>query len=457
MFDRMLQWLRQTVLRLFGQGDTALTISPVMQGLIAKWAAMYGGDEGKDGCGLGLAQFVAGEFARLVTLESEIRLEGARGEWMDAQLPAFRRGLRAAVEYACALGGAVFRPYVSGDGIQVDVVTADCFFPIAFDSAGRLTGAIFVQQITRGGTIFTRLEQHIYENGAETVKNKAFSSSTSASLGGQVPLASVPEWADIAPEAAIEGLDRPLFAYFKIPLANNRDKASPLGISVFANAEQSIRQANAQYGRLLWEYDGGQLAIDVDEAAIRTNLDGTPVMDERGQRLYRRGLNMTGNLYQAFAPALRDSSYRAGLNDIFRRIEMQCSLSFGTISDPQAVEKTATEVRMAKQRSYAAVCDIQSALQYALDDLFYAMDKLAQLYGLGPAGQWQATYVWHDSVLTDEETARAVDKDDALNGFIPKWRYNVDWRGMTEEEARAAVEEAAGEGSGDVLTFGGNG
>ena len=53
MFDRMLQWLRQTVLRLFGQGETALTIFPAMQGLIAKWAALYGGGEGKGGCGLG--------------------------------------------------------------------------------------------------------------------------------------------------------------------------------------------------------------------------------------------------------------------------------------------------------------------------------------------------------------------------------------------------------------------
>ena len=71
------------------------------------------------------------------------------------------------------------------------------------------------------------------------------------------------------------------------------------------------------------------------------------------------------------------------------------------------------------------------------------MDRLAQLYGLGPAGDWQASYEWHDSVLQDEETARRIDREDALNGFYPKWQYNVDWRGMTDEEAKAAVAEAA--------------
>ncbi len=452
MFERMIQWMRQTLLRIFGQGDNGLAVSPTMEGLIGQWAKLYEGSHGKGACSLGLPAFIAGEFARLVVLESQITLTGARGAWMNGQLDAFRRSLRPNVEYACALGGAVFKPYVSGDGLAVDVVQADSFFPTAFDDTGRLLGAIFAQQITRGGKIYTRLESHGFSSGVETIRNKAYVSTTAAVLGGEIPLTQVPEWETIASELSIGNLERPLFAYFRIPLANNRDRATPLGVSVFAGAVDAIRQADEQYGRLLWEYDGGQLAIDVDEMALRHDPDGALQMDQRSQRLYRRGLSM-GNtqFYNAFAPALRDASYRAGLNEILRKVEVRSNLAFGTISDPQSVEKTATEVRMAKQRSYAAVADIQAALQFALDDLFYAMDKLGQVYGLGPAGSWQAAYAWHDSVLTDEEAVRALDRDDALNGFIPKWRYNMDWRGMTEEEARAAVEEAGA--GGDVFGF----
>lgn len=456
MFRRMLEWVRATLLHFFGQSKTDLTISPKMENLIALWSRMYEGCDTKGDCSLGLPAFISGEFARLVTLESKITLSGRRGEWMDKQLLTFRQQLRANVEYACAIGGCVFKPYVSGDGLNIDVVQGDCFFPTAFDSTGRLTGAVFTQQIIRDGKIYTRLESHEFLSGKENIQNKAFMSSSNAALGGEVPLTVVPDWADIAPNAEITGIDRPLFAYFRIPLANNKDRFSPLGVSVFANAVHTIPQADEQYGRLLWEYEGGQLAIDVDESAIRTRSDGSVKLDQREQRLYRRALNIGGNLYEAFAPALRDASYRAGLNEVFRKIEVQCNLAFGTISDPQTVEKTATEVRTGKQRSYAAVCDIQKSLQMALDDLFYAMDRLAQLYDLGPAGEWEAAYEWHDSVLQDEETVRLIDREDALSGFIPKWKYNADWRGMTDDEAKAAVQEAVNGTSlqTNTLTFG---
>ena len=354
----------------------------------------------------------------------------------------FRDSLRPSVEYACALGGAVFKPYVRGDAIAVDVVQADAFFPTAFDTSRRLTGAVFSQQITRGGKIYTRLESHDFNpgTGVEVIQNRAFVSSSNASLGGEIALSQVPEWADITPEATIQNLTQPLFAYFRIPLANNKDRGSPLGVSVFAGAVPAIEQANAQYGRLLWEYEGGQLAVDVSEAAIRKGEDGGVQLDRLGQRLYRRSL-ATGdiNFYHAFAPALRDASYLNGLNDLLRKIEMQSNLSFGTISDPSSVDKTATEVKMNKQRSFAAVHDIQRALETALNGLFYAMDKLAQLYGLGPAGDWQATYLWHDSILVDEDKAREQMRQDCRDGAAQWWEYRMRFYGESEAEAKKAV------------------
>ena len=448
MFQKMLAWVRTAIQRLFGQANTDLVISPTMQTLIEEWSSVYQQPSSPSCPSLEIAAAISSEFARLVVLEAQVSLTGTRGIWLDRQLGTFRRNLRENVEYACALGGMVFKPYVSGDGIVIDCVQADSFFPTAFDSSRRLTGAVFVQQITRGGKIYTRLESHDFTGSTEVVQNKAFCSNSNAALGSEISLTEVSEWADIAPQATISGLTQPLFSYFRIPLANNKDRSSPLGVSVFARGVQLMAQADKQFARLVWEYEGGQLAIDVDESAIRQIGDGTVQLDQTQQRLYRRSLNSRdGNLYQAFAPPLRDSSYRAGLDSILKRIEFCCNLSYGTISDPQSTEKTATEVKMAKQRSYAAVCDIQTALQDALDGLFYAMDTLAQLYQIGDGmpGDWQATYQWQDSILTDEQTARQTDREDALSGFVPKWRYNTQWLGMTEQEAKAAVLEASGQ------------
>lgn len=456
MFEKMLKWIKNTILRLMGQQSADLTISPKMSSLIRLWADLYGG-KGADQP-LRLPASIAAEFARLVVVESEISVTGSgRGDWLMEQLLPFLSRLREYVEYGCALGGEVFKPYVSGDKLLVDVVQADCFFPTAFDSSGRMTGAVFTQQIVRENRIFTRAESHVYQNGSEVIQNKAFSSTSSATLGGEIPLTSVPEWADISPEATISDIDRPLFAYFRIPLANNKDRHSPLGISVFANAVKVMEDANQQYQRLMWEYNGGQLAIDVSAGAIRKGKDGNYHMDQREQRLYRRVLEpdvLQNDFYHAFTPQLRDGSYLAGLDSILKKVEFQSHLAFGTFSDPASTEKTATEIRASKQRSYSAVSDIQRALQSALDDLVYSMDKLASLYQLAPPGEYKTSYNWHDGVLQDEETQRTFDREDVLSGFLPKWQYNVKWRGMSEEEAKAAVREAQEETGATTLRFG---
>lgn len=77
----------------------------------------------------------------------------------------------------------------------------------------------------------------------------------------------------------------------------------------------TIHDADEQFGRLLWEYEGGQLAIDVDAAALRPTGDGGFQMDQRSGRLYRGC--MTGNvadrtLFNVFAPALRMNPICAG-------------------------------------------------------------------------------------------------------------------------------------------------
>lgn len=273
MFQKLLRWLRAQIGTLFGDapGANDIILSGQMENAIALWAQMY--ETGGPWCtakndlhSLHIAASVAREFARLVTMELEVSLSGSpRADYLAEQLAPFLDKLPNYTELACALGGAVFKPYVSGDRLLVDVVQGDCFFPTTFDTTGRLTGAIFSEQLKRKNTIYTRLERHEYTAGVQTIQNKAFASSSTASLGQEIPLADVPEWADITPEMRIE-VERPLFAYFRIPLANRNDRHSPLGASVYAPAVDTIHDADEQFGRLLWEYEGGERYEDFETA-----------------------------------------------------------------------------------------------------------------------------------------------------------------------------------------------
>lgn len=449
MFEKMLKWLRSLLDRVFDENSTAsdIAISDKMSAAIDLWTRMY--EDGGPWCGkdlhsLRLPAAIASEFARLVTLEMEVSLTGSdRATFLQNELEPFLDKLRNYVETGCALGGIIFKPYVSSDGMAIDVVQGDCFYPTTFDSSGRMTGAIFTEQLIRKKIIYTRAEHHEFSNGVHRIENRAFKSNSSATLGSPIDLTEVPEWAQIAPDASIENVDRPLFAYFQIPLANRIDRHSPLGVSVYSEAVDTIRDADEQYGRFIWEFEGGELAVDLAEDLLQHTIGEEPKIPKHQQRLYR-GRNVPSgnqNFYEVFSPALRDASLKNGLNTILQKIEYQCGLAYGTISDPQVVEKTAEEIRSSKQRSYATVKDIQKALENALDDLLYAMDKLTTLYKLAPQGSYKAAYDWDDSIINDPTQRKQMFWQYVTAGKYPFWRYLVEFEGYTEKDAKEIETE----------------
>lgn len=469
MFKKMLSWIRAQLRQIFG--DTVplddVAVSTAMENALKLWVEIY--ENGGPWCGgktglhsLDIGAGVAREFSRLVLLELNMEVTGSpRADYLSRQLILFLERLPGAVEAACAMGGMVFKPYRSGDHLVIECIHADGVVPTSFDTDGNLSGAIFPQQISRGGKIYTRLERHEFDSAhrQELVENKAFVSSTSQQLGSEIPLTEVTEWADLLPSAYYKDIDRPMFAYFRIPTANREDRHSPLGVSVFAPAVYTIQAADEQFGRLIWEYQGGEMAVYVDDTALRRDEDGNLHVDQRDRRLYRTlspSISSSQNLYEVFAPALRDESYRKGLDSILKRIEFQCGLAYGTISDPQSVEKTAEEVRMSKQRSYATVRSIQTALQKSLEHLVYILDAYATIYQMAPAGNYEATFDWDDSLVNDPDDRRTRFWGYVQAGKFPMKQYLMEYEHYTEADAEAAVAAARSENGGDeMLSFGG--
>ena len=67
------------------------------------------------------------------------------------------------------------RPYVSDGHIEVDMVQADHFFPTKFNSRGEVIAAVFMETVTIGKQVYTRLEYHQHdENTTYHIMNKAF-------------------------------------------------------------------------------------------------------------------------------------------------------------------------------------------------------------------------------------------------------------------------------------------
>lgn len=453
MFRRFIQWLREAWNRMIGSTSVKqalrvdVNLSPEMADKLTLWAQMY---ENKapwlsaEVRSLNLPAAIAGEIARSVTVEMQVEISGdARAIFLAEQFKRVMSKLRGQVEAGCAKGGLVFKPYVDGAKITVDFVQADMFYPVAFDGDGDITAAVFADQKQIGESYYTRLEYHAMTEAGCEIRNKAFKSSTRDNLGSEVSLATVDEWADLVPEAIITGVDRPVFAYFKFPLANNVDPASPLGVSCYSRATAQIEDADRQWGRLLWEMESGERALYVDVSAFTKDADGKPVLPAR--RLYRTLNQMNApeigeeGFFEEWSPEFREANILAAFDAALKRIEYNCGLAYGTLSDPQFVDKTATEIKTSKQRSAVTITDTQKALQEALEQLIWAIDVWATIARLAPRGSYATAFDFDDSLIVDSDAQFAQDSRAVGMGVMGKVEFRMRNYGESEEVAKEKI------------------
>ena len=470
------------------------TISSEMINAIELWGDMYqnkapwlkeGTPENPERVtSLGIPAFIASEKARMCTLEMKSEItpvmeateatepntglnieqeaptgDTARADFLNEQYKkTIFKDIRTQLEYGIAKGGLVIKPYIVNSNVEgeqaaeiaMDYIQADGFYPIAFNASGKITEAAFVQKIIDKENTYSRLEYHKLEGSTVTVINKAYKSYNSGSqslqsneLGSEVPLSSIPEWASLEPETKITNVDSLLFAYFKPPIANTVDTYSPLGVSVYSRAVNLIRDADEQYSRILWEYEGSELAIDIDRDALTLERDkdgrDITVHSKKQNRLYRKVDMNDESTYNVFSPQIRDTSLFNGLNNILMRIEDTCELARGTIADVNVEARTATEITVLKQRSYAANAQMQLQLENTLKDVIHIMDVYTSLYELAPEGEYNVSFEWDDSIKVDKESEMNKRLTLVNAGIDSKVSFRMWYFGETEEQALQAL------------------
>lgn len=473
LFARIIQFVREGIHRMVPYKSIEQVerlespLSEEMTNALHKWYLLYmnkapwlGGEaEVKS---LNLPAFISSEIARQIILEVKWNITGKsldgntqdengevlmnpRAQFLKDEFGKLFNVLRQKLEQGCAAGGMTVRPYPRDSHIHFDWTMAWGLYPLAFGSDGELTDVIFVDTYTEGRTTYTRLERHTVEGGNVRITQRAFKSNLPDTLGTEIPLSDVRQWADLKPEVTVTNTGGQLFGWFKVASANSVDVDSPMGASVFAKAVDTIHEVDEQYSRLMWEYKGSELAIDVDPTVLqpKPGPGGKREMPKLNQRLFRAvdALKNGEDRYSVFSPAIRDESYINGLNQLLMRIEDQCGLSRGTLSDANVDARTATELKIVRQRSYATIADNQKALERCLRDVVRAMDKYADLYDLAPAGDYEVSFEWDDSIVTD--MSQQLEERLALMsaGVVSKQEFRQWYFGETEAQAAAAIEK----------------
>ena len=426
-----------------------VAISTDMASRIREWGEVYenkahwlSGDFDKQITSLEIPAGIASELTRLILYKGKSWITGKgtdksneRSEWLQQRYSHFMKGLRPELELACAVGGMVFKPFVTSKTLYIDTIANDRFIPCAFDLDGNITEAVFMSGAVVGKKYYTRLEHHKWlPDMTYTINTSAYKSDSSVSLGQKCDLSEVPQWAGISSTITLKEIKHPLFSYFKLPTANNVERDSPLGISCYARALSQIRQADEQWERTMWEFQGSELAVMAESGMFRI-IKGEADLPSGNKRLYRIFQDTNSALFKEFAPGIRDNSLFNGLNRIFQRIEFNCGLAYGVLSDPQTVEKTAEEVKSSKQRSLTHIHNIQESLEDALVHLIYAVNVYADIYKLAPAGEYETVFEWGDGVTEDRDKEFARQLQLATAGKL-KWEKFLAWYfGCSEEKA----------------------
>lgn len=435
-------------------------VSPEMESKIAECANIYRGtpywvnadDNVKT---INFAKAICSETARLATLAIGIQIDGsARAAWLQEQIDKTYFQIRHWVEYGMAYGTIILKP----NGKGLDIFTPQDFIVTDCDNEG-IYGIVFKDSYSENDKYYTRFEYHRFvevKDGENIyypyyISNRAYVSRSAKSVGDPIVLNRT-KWSDLLPEtppilkANNEKIDGPMFGILRTPQANNLDISSPLGLPIYAEAIEELKDLDVAYSRNVGEiFDSEKIILVDDRLMLKSgqNLKNSRISDIK---LPHYAINVFGdgaeNFYREIVPSLNTDTRITGINNLLSFVGFKCGYSNGYfVLDEKTGMVTATQVEADDRRTIQLIKDVRDKLESCLDGAIYALNVYADLYGLAPAGNYEITYDFGDITYNREED-RARWWQYVVQGKVPAWMYFRKFEGLSEEDAKAMVQEA---------------
>ena len=438
-------------------------ISSEMEKKITEWMDIYRGypdwiDQEDRIKTIKFAKSICSETARLTNLALGITFDGSRKDYMTKWCDrAVMPNLRRWVEYACASGTIVIKP----NGVGVDFVTPDRFEIINVDGNGMISGIIFEDRYQEGEKYYTKQEYHRFNDAKVNygdgeykdvkyyqISNRAYVSRNLGELGRPIDLKNT-KWSTLQPDVSITtkndiGLSGMMFGVLRMPAANDIDVNSPLGMAIFSDAREELKDLDISYSRYSEEVEDSRALELIDRRLVRE--PGTKVTGDKELKLPRHFIPVSGEaeqeFYQALERPLRIEERVKGINAQLSYVGYKCGYSNGYfVFDQKTGMVTATQVESDDRRTIQLIKDIRDALQTCLDQVFYAQSVFADLYNLAPVGDYTANYAFGDITYNFEED-KMHHYNLAIKGVYPWEEYYVKFLKYSREEAQALIAQA---------------
>lgn len=400
---------------------------------------------------------------------------------------AFNEKMQENIEEGLALGGAALKTWCESkhdeDGneipdtrkLMIGYCMADQFIPISWDNA-KVTEGVFVSRIAKGGYYYTRLEWHRWNGLTYVITNELYRSEiqngktpeeTQDILGMRYPLSEIYPFLDEETEIPVE---ESLFTYWRTPIANNLDDNSPLGMSIYGNALETLHALDICYDSFVREFRLGKKRIIVPASAVRS------VVDPQTGKLCRY-FDASDETYEALASdtpdslkitdnsvSLRVEEHVSAINAFLSILCMQVGFSAGTFTfDEHTGLKTATEVVSENSKTYKTIKTIQNQLRPAIEHLVRNIIDVAILYDMDIDGQrieslvapgYSVNITFDDGVTQDRQTNINEGVMLVGAGLLSKYTFMTDpkyGQGLTPEQSQEELERIKAEGGAGMV------
>ncbi|MHC62940.1 phage portal protein [Listeria monocytogenes] len=365
----------------------------------------------------------------------------------------FTKNMERYIEYGEAMGGFVIKVYHDGKkNVKVSFATADCMYPLSNDSEN-VDECIIANSFHKNNKYYTLLEWNEWQGDVYTVTTELYQSDDPNELGTKVSLKLL--FNDIEPVVPLPPLTRPTFIYIKPNIANNKNLTSPLGISIYANALDTLKTLDLMFDSYYQEFKLGKKKVLVPSSFVKTavNLDGstTQYFDSTDEAffLYQGDQDADGKSVKDISVEIRSTEFIESINAMLRIYAMQVGLSAGTFTFDENGLKTATEVVSEKSETYQTKNSHSQLIEQGIKEMIVSIlevGKFIEAYSGDIVELNTITVDFDDSIAQDEDTTINRYTTAKNQGMIPlKIALQRAWN-ITDAEAEEWKEEIEKDG-----------
>lgn len=345
----------------------------------------------------------------------------------------FDRQCSVLIERAWALGSGAFVVYEACGRPRIDYITAEHIYPLGSRN-DTIESCAFAGTYTQGGRRMLYLMIHERQAaGGYVISNRYFSVGADGESLTEMP----------APKGvrAQYGATHQRFAIIGPSLANNLSD-SPLGLSIYANAVDTLKAIDLAYDGIKVSMEVGRPRIGVSGPMLQADVRSGQVeylFDANDIAFYYLGETGAGEtpMVKDLTTPYRAAQFEKSLQTQLTVYSQLLGLGEKSFQWQRGAVKTATEVISNDSAMLRGMERHQLGLRSALTLLAHG---ILDLLGLD-AGQRIA--VQFDDSVTRDKRAEALDAWQwVLAGKFPFWRYLTDYKGYDEADARRIAIDA---------------